>query len=104
MGIERFICRGAPPPPPPPQYLLRNLSQFTAQMLALCFLELRVNLTLNEVVRPWGAGRNLNDFLDRTNTTKNFQKKRQASDMPGKKILKSCHSNPKTSKSARAET
>ena len=58
-----------------------------------------MNLTLNKVVRPWGAGRNLNDF-----TTRNFQKKRQVSDMPRNKILKSCRSNPKTSKSARAET
>ena len=73
-------------------------------VLALCFLELRVNLKLNKVVQPWGAGRNLNDFRDGTNTTVNFQKKRQASDMPRRKILKSCHSNPKTSKSARAET
>ena len=63
-----------------------------------------MNLTLNKVVRPWGAGRNLNDFRDGTNTTRNFQKKIQASDMPKKKILKICHSNPKTSKSARAET
>ena len=75
-----------------------------AQVLALCFLELRLNLTLNKVVQLWGAGRNLNDFLDGTDTTRNFQKKRQASDMPRKKILKSCHSIPKTSKSARAET
>ena len=49
-------------------------------------------------MRPLGAGRNLNDFCDGTNTTRNFQKKRQASDMPRKKILKSCHSNQKTSK------
>ena len=40
-----------------------------------------MNLTLNKVVRPWGAGKNLNDF-------RNFLKKRQASDMPKKKILK----------------
>ena len=46
-----------------------------------------MNLTLNKVVRPWGAGRNLNDFRDGTNTTRNFQKKIQASDMPRKKIL-----------------
>ena len=63
-----------------------------------------MNLTLNTVVRPLGAGRYLNDFRDGTNTTRILQKKRQASDMPRKKILKSCHSNPKTSKSARAET
>ena len=63
-----------------------------------------MNLTLNKVVRPWGAGRNLNDFRDGTNTTRNFQNKRQDSDMPRKQILKSCHSNPKTTKSARAET
>ena len=73
-------------------------------MLALCFLELRVNLTLNKVVRRSGAGRNLNDFRDGTNTTRNFQKKRQSSDMPRKQILKSFHSNPKTFKSAHAET
>ena len=60
-----------------------------------------MNLTLNKVV---GAGRNLNDFRDGTNSTRNFQKKRQASDIPRKKILKSCHSNPGTTKSARAET
>ena len=47
-----------------------------------------MNLTLNKVVRPLGAGRNLNNFRDGTNTTRNFQKKRQASDMPRKKILK----------------
>ena len=63
-----------------------------------------MNLTLNKVVRPLGAGRNLNDFRDGTNTTIKFQKKRQASDIPRKKILRSCHSNQKTSKSARAET
>ena len=57
-----------------------------------------MNLTPNKVVQPWGAGKNLNDSRDGTNTTRNFQKKRQASNMPRKKILKSCHSNPKTSK------
>ena len=54
-----------------------------------------MNLTLNKVVWPWGAGRNLNDFRDGTKTTRNFQKKRQASDMPRKQILNNCHSNPK---------
>ena len=44
-----------------------------------------MNLTLNKVV---GAERNLNDFRDGTNSTRNFQKKRQASEMPRKKILK----------------
>ena len=63
-----------------------------------------MNLTLNKVVQRWGAGRNPNDFRDGANTTRNFQKKRPASDMPRKKILKSCHSNPKTSKSAREKT
>ena len=59
---------------------------------------------LNKVVWPCGAGRNLNGFRDGTNTTRNFQKKKRASDMPRKKVLKSCHSNPTTSKSAHAET
>ena len=40
-----------------------------------------MNSTLNKVVRPWGAGGNLNDFRDGTNTTRNFQKKIQGSDM-----------------------
>ena len=44
-----------------------------------------MDLTLNKIV---GAGRNLNDFRDGTNKTRNFQKKRQASDMPRKQILK----------------
>ena len=37
-----------------------------------------MNLTLNKVVRPWSAGRNLNDFRDGTNATKKFQKQRRA--------------------------
>ena len=63
-----------------------------------------MDLTLNKVLRPLDAGRNLNDFRDGTNTTRNFQTKRQASGMPRKKISKSCHSNQKTSKSALSET
>ena len=54
-----------------------------------------MNLTLKKVLRPWGAGRNLNDFRDGTNTTRNLQKKRQASDMPRKQIFKSSHKNEK---------
>ena len=41
-----------------------------------------MNLTLNKVVQPRGAGRNLNDFRNGTNTKRNFQKNRQPSDMP----------------------
>ena len=41
-----------------------------------------MKLTLNKVVQPKGTGRNLNDFCDGTNTTKNFQNKTQASKMP----------------------
>ena len=47
-----------------------------------------MNLPRNKVVRPWGAGRNLNDFRDGTNTTINFQMKIQASDMPKKENIK----------------
>ena len=62
-----------------------------------------MNLALNKVVRPWGAGRNLNDFRDGTNTEKLPKEKIRLTCLE-RKILQSCHSNPKRNKSACAET